>query len=69
MSLFERFSIFREQYLGFRVDAFNVLNTPAYGDPSSTTNASTGGLITAPRTFQKLTPDARFFQLSARYSF
>jgi hypothetical protein len=30
---------------------------------------STGGVITTPRPFQKLTPDARFVQLSLKYSF
>jgi hypothetical protein len=30
---------------------------------------STGGVITGPRSFQKLTPDARFIQLSLKYLF
>jgi hypothetical protein len=69
MSLFKDFHTFHEQYLQFRTDIFNILNTPAYGSPSVTTNASNGGAITAPRFFQNLTPDARFFQLSAKYVF
>lgn len=69
MSLFKNVPIFREQVLQLRADAFNVLNTPDYGPPSSNTDASTGGLITAPRSFQSLTPDARFFQLSGKYTF
>jgi hypothetical protein len=32
-------------------------------------NDSAGGLITGPRSFQSLTPDARFFQLSLKYTF
>jgi TonB dependent receptor len=69
VSLFKNFATFREQYLQFRVDAFNLLNTPAYGVPSVATDNSNGGQITAPRMFQNYTPDARFFQLSAKYSF
>lgn len=69
MSLFKNVRIFREQVLQLRADAFNVLNTPDYGSPTSKSDASTGGLITAPRTFQSLTPDSRFFQLSGKYTF
>jgi hypothetical protein len=69
MSLFKDFTTFREQRLQFRVDAFNLLNTPSWGTPSVTSDAPTGGDITAPRSFQNNTPDARFFQLSAKYIF
>lgn len=69
MSLFKNISTFREQYLQLRADIFNVLNTPAYGNPSSTGIGTTGGLITGPQSFQSFTPDARFFQLSAKYAF
>jgi Carboxypeptidase regulatory-like domain len=69
MSLFKNVRTFREQRLQLRADAFNVLNTPDYGSPSQSSDASTGGLITTPRTFQNLTPDARFFQLSGKYTF
>ena len=69
VSLFKNFSTFREQYLQFRADIFNVLNTPSYGNPSNTGIGSNGGQITAPQDFQKFTPDARFFQLSAKYEF
>jgi hypothetical protein len=69
MSLFKTFHIFREISLQFRADAFNVLNTPSYGRPSISSDAATGGQITAPQTFQNFTPDARFFQLSGKLSF
>jgi hypothetical protein len=69
MSLFKDFTTFREQKLEFRADIFNVLNTPAYGNPSTTTDASSGGQITSARTFQSFTPDARFYQFSAKYIF
>lgn len=68
-SIFKRFTTFHEQFLELRADIFNVLNTPAYGNPSTTSNSSTGGAITSPRTFQNFTPDARFFQISAKYVF
>ena len=68
MSFFKRFVTFREQYLEMRVDAFNVLNTPAYGIPDGSIN-SAGGLITSPLFFQPYNPDARFFQIAAKYEF
>lgn len=69
MSIFKDFSTLREQKAEFRTDIFNVLNTPAYGDPSVTSNNSNGGQITAPRFFQNNTPDARFVQFSFKYIF
>jgi hypothetical protein len=68
MSVFKDFATFREQQLEFRTDIFNVLNTPAYGDPNGSINSS-GGQITSARFFQNDTPDARFFQLSLKYVF
>ncbi len=69
MSMFKNFTTWREQYLQFRADIFNVLNTPAYGYPSVTNINSNGGQITSPRFFQNFTPDARFFQLAMKYQF
>lgn len=69
MSLFKNFPTFREQYLQFRADAFNILNHPTLGNPSTTNDNSSGGQITGPKFFQNNTPDARFFQLALRYSF
>lgn len=70
MSIFKNFRTFGEQqYVQFRADVFNVLNTPAYGSPSVTSNDSSGGQITTARFFQNLTPDARFFQFSLKYIF
>jgi hypothetical protein len=43
----------------FRADVFNLLNTPSLGQPSDMTIDSTGGTNTGPRSFQRLTPDAR----------
>ena len=69
MSVFKNFKVYREQNLQFRADIFNVLNTPSLGEPSDNSIDGKAGNITAPRVFQALTPDSRFFQLSAKYSF
>lgn len=69
MSLFKNFTTFREQYLQFRADAFNLLNHPTLANPSTTNNNTNGGQITGPKFFQNNTPDARFFQLALKYVF
>ena len=68
MSLFKSFPVWREQYLQFRADGFNVLNHPTLGGPNGSLN-NNGGQITGPQFFQNNTPDARFFQLSLKYAF
>ena len=69
MSIFKVFPTFHAQHLEFRTDIFNVLNTPAYGNPSVTNDNTNGGQITTARSFQAFMPDARFFQFSAKYVF
>jgi hypothetical protein len=69
MSIFKNFKVFREQNLQFRADIFNVLNTPSLGEPNDRSIDGNAGNITGPRVFQALTPDSRFFQLSAKYAF
>jgi hypothetical protein len=69
MSVFKDFTGWREQYLQFRVDVFNVFNHPSWANPSTTGINSNGGTITGPIGFQANTPDARFFQLSLKYVF
>jgi hypothetical protein len=72
MSLFKNFPIFREQTLQLRADAFNLFNHPTLDNPDkngNATNSSNGGQIYGPNFFQSNTPDARFIQLSAKYSF
>ena len=69
MSVFKVFTIFSEQTLQIRADIFNLFNTPSLGQPSDMTIDGKGGAITGPRSFQKLTPDARFIQLSMKYAF
>lgn len=68
-SLFKSFPTFREQNLEFRADVFNLLNTPAYGEPSNTGIGPNDGLITGTRFFQNYTPDSRFFQFALKYNF
>jgi hypothetical protein len=69
MSLFKDFPTWREQYVDFRADAFNLLNHPSLGYPSVTTDNTNGGQITGPASLGANTPDARFFQLSVKYEF
>lgn len=69
MSLFKAFRTWREQNLEVRADAFNLLNTPAYGEPSNTGLGANGGQITGARFFQSYTPDSRFFQFALKYNF
>ena len=69
VSMFKDFTTFREQRVQFRVDAFNIFNTPAYGNPSSASVNSSSGFINSARSLGAYTPDARFFQLALKYSF
>jgi hypothetical protein len=69
MSLFKDFTTHGERYFQVRADIFNVLNTPAYGDPSVTTDNPSGGQITSARQFANFTPNARFFQFALKYVF
>jgi hypothetical protein len=69
MSMFKNFTVWRENYLQFRADVFNLLNHPSWGNPSTTNINANGGTITGPRSFQSNTPDARFFQLSLKLVF
>ena len=69
MSLFKNFTIWREQYLQFRADAFNLLNQPTWGNPSNQGSGPQGGQITSEKFFQNNTPDARFLPLSLKYAF
>jgi hypothetical protein len=69
VSIFKDFKTYEQQALTFRVDAFNLLNTPSYAMPSSTNINSQGGAITSPRSLQNDTPDSRFFQVALSYRF
>jgi hypothetical protein len=62
-SLFKDFSITEGQKLGFRLDAFNVLNVADLGAPSSNVNSSNFGLINTVRNQE------RRLQLALNYKF
>lgn len=69
MSFFKRFRVWRERYVNFRADAFNLLNHPTLSYPGVTTDNTNGGQITSPASLGANTPDARFFQISETYEF
>jgi hypothetical protein len=49
-SIIRNFRMTSSKSLQFRLEAFNVLNNPIWGDPSTTLNSSTYGQITSTRT-------------------
>ena len=57
------FTIWREQKLGFRADATNVLNETSLGNPNNTAQSANFGQITSVRS------GPRKLQLSAKYQF
>lgn len=69
VSFFKNFPLWREQYLQFRVDSFNLFNHPTLNVPSVLTNNTNGGQITQSDIFQPDTPDSRFFQFSLKYTY
>jgi hypothetical protein len=69
MTLTKNFTTFEKQFLQFRADIYNVLNTPTWGVPSNTSTSSIGGLINGNASLGNYTPDARFFQLALKYYF
>jgi hypothetical protein len=70
MSVFKNFNTIRKQYIQLRADVFNLFNTPSWANPSGGDDLSlTGGRITNSQFFQNYTPDARFFQIAAKYVF
>ena len=69
MSMFKDFPTVKQQYLEFRSDIFNLFNHPSWGQPGNTNDSTNEGLTTSYLGLQNNTPDARFFQLSAKYVF
>lgn len=68
MGVTKNFTTWHEQYLQVRADSFNLLNHPSWGNPSTGLNGS-AGQITGPLNLQNNIPDARIFQLAAKYVF
>ncbi|WP_049780913.1 hypothetical protein [Terriglobus saanensis] len=63
VSLFKDFAVFRENILGFRADAFNVLNQTSLGAPNNDSTSGTFGQITSVRSLP------RQLTLSLKYQF
>jgi hypothetical protein len=69
MSLFKNFATVRDQAVQFRVDIFNLLNSPWFAVPSYSNDGAYGGQITSTRPVANFTPDPRFFQFALKYQF
>jgi hypothetical protein len=80
LSLFKNFRIVEGKTLQFRADIFNLFNTPSFANPTgsgnvisssgnATDNPTFGGQLGEPKTFQELTPDARFIQFALKFTF
>jgi hypothetical protein len=65
LSAFKDFHTFREQVIGFRFDAFNVLNLVSYGNPDTSITDTTFGDVAN----QTVRSTPRLFQFSAAYHF
>jgi outer membrane receptor protein involved in Fe transport len=63
MSLFKNFTVFRENTLGFRADAYNVFNITSLGNPSNNFSGGNFGQITDVKSA------ARQLTLSLKYQF
>jgi hypothetical protein len=73
-SVFKDFHIVREQTLGFRFDAFNVLNLVSYGSPDTGITDTNFGNISnqGTQSYQgqgAVRSTERHLQFSARYNF
>ena len=69
MSLFKSFKLpYRESAFELRADGVNVMNTPSFGDPSTSITGGNAGRINSTR-FSGIIPDARVIQVSGRLSF
>jgi hypothetical protein len=79
MTLFKNFALLHESNLQFRADVFNLLNTPAHGQPATSVGGGGGAITNQTQTgsFGQITnerfsgeqPDARVIQLALKLSF
>ncbi len=68
-SLYKNFSLYKETNFQLRADYFNLLNTPAYGNPNGNISGANAGQITSNRSLGQFYPDSRFFQFAAKFNF
>jgi len=69
MSLFKSFKIpYRESAFELRADGINVMNTPSFGDPSTSITGGSAGSINSTR-FSGILPNARVIQVAGRLTF
>lgn len=66
LSAFKDFRIVREQFIGFRFDAFNAFNIVSYGNPDTGINDSSFGQIAQQNSIRST---ERHLQFSAHYTF
>jgi hypothetical protein len=65
LSLFKNFAIAERYKVQFRAEAFNLTNTPTFGEPGRAINTATFGVVTA----QAFNPKPREVQLALRFTF
>ena len=69
MSLFKSFKLpYRESAFELRADGINVMNTPSFGDPSTSITGGSAGSINSTR-FSGILPNARVIQVAGRLTF
>jgi Carboxypeptidase regulatory-like domain len=69
MSLFKSFKIpYRESAFELRADGINVMNTPSFGDPSTSITGGSAGSINSTR-YSGILPNARVIQVAGRLTF
>ena len=71
MSLFKSFKIpYRETAFELRADGVNVMNTPSFGDPSTSITGGSAGSINSVRySGNQFLPDARVIEVAGRFTF
>ncbi len=69
MSIYRTFQITERMGLQFRAEAFNVSNTPHFGNPRSDISSSQPGLITGVQNTGREGIDERMFRFGLRLSF
>ena len=69
MSLFKSFKLpYREAAFELRADGINVMNTPSFGDPSTSITGGSAASISSTR-FSGTLPNARVIQVAGRLTF